>query len=358
LIYVPYPTGSSTSSDAIEAFPLYTGGNIHPTKTISGSQTQLMVPSALAFDSSGNLYVTNGPTWNDPSLGSYVTIYARGSTGNAAPVRVIQGSGTGFDSLALTGLAVDSDGYLYVSEDTATESCPSSSSCTATSNDTIAVFAPNANGNVAPVRTISSASCFAAGGMALLPSNDLVVACMPPTSDIAPYSIHRRQAYAAYRARRMDQSQSAPAQIVTFAAGASGNAAPINVIGGSSTDLSWAGPLALSPSGVIFVVPRSPYEQDPSILGFPQGASGDIAPMVNITGPSTQLNAMSLIVDPSGTIYALNSNNGAGSLAITAYRSSSNGDVAPTYVISGSNTGLSCPEAAAFCGGGIAVGPP
>ena len=358
LIYVSNTSeAAATGSAAIVAFPLATGGNITPVKTIAGAGTQLITPNVMTFDSNGNLYVANESNpYNNP-YGDYITVYPPGSNGNVAPSRIIRGGNADFSATSLTAIAVDSDGYLYVSEDTSSENCTSTSSstCTATANDTILVFAPGANGNVAPVRTINSNSCFEIGGMAVLPSNDLAVACMPPSYPAAPYSIYRERNTASIRP--MDESQNI-AEIVTFADGASGNATPINVITGSNTDMSWAGALALSPQGTLLVAPQSPSEVNPSILGFPDSASGNVAPSLDITGSQTQLNVIHLAVDSSGTIYALDSANGSGNLTITEYPSSSTGNVAPAYTIAGSNTTLTCPQGSSVCAGGIAIGPP
>ena len=359
LVYVSN-TGqaAATGNATIVAFPLGTGGNISPVKTIAGNATQLITPNVLMFDSNGSLYVANESNpYNNP-YGSYITVYPPGSNGNVAPSRIIRGGNANFSGLGLTAMAVDGNGYLYVSEDTSSENCTStsSSSCTATANDTILVFAPGANGNVAPVRTINSSSCFEIGGLAVLPSNDLAAACMPPSYPVAPYSIHRGRATAA-SAGPMDASQNI-AEIVTFADGASGNATPINVITGSNTEMSWAGALALSPQGTLLVAPQSPSEVNPSILGFPDSASGNVAPLLNISGSQTELNVIALAVDSSGTIYALNSTNGSGTLTITEYPGSANGNVAPAYTIAGSNTTLTCPQGSSVCAGGIAIGPP
>ena len=109
-------------------------GNVAPVAAIAGSKTGILTPEGVAVDSQGNLYVGN--------LGnSSITVYAAGANGNVAPIRTIAGSKTLLD--AVTGIAVDAAGYVYVGNQDATKNAP------------ILVFAPNANGNVSPVQTIT-----------------------------------------------------------------------------------------------------------------------------------------------------------------------------------------------------------
>ena len=59
----------------------------------------------MAIDANGNIYVTNRCT-------NAVTIYAKGSRGDAAPIAIIGGPNTGL--YAPAGIAVDSSGKIYV----------------------------------------------------------------------------------------------------------------------------------------------------------------------------------------------------------------------------------------------------
>ena len=75
--------------------------------------------------------------------------YAVSSTGNVAPVRTIIGSNTGLTGA--DGILVDKSGDLYVANCTG---CFQSSG----SADSIFEFAPGANGNVAPIRSITGSN--------------------------------------------------------------------------------------------------------------------------------------------------------------------------------------------------------
>ena len=101
-IYVTNDGSAAGEVDSITTYAAGIGGNVAPMATISGSLTQLNMPSGIAVDSSGNIWVAN-----DGSLGGGVdtiTVYPPGSNGNVAPALVISGSLTGLSEPA--GIAV------------------------------------------------------------------------------------------------------------------------------------------------------------------------------------------------------------------------------------------------------------
>ncbi|MGH7662380.1 MAG: hypothetical protein ACRENA_15845, partial [Vulcanimicrobiaceae bacterium] len=242
---------SQTEPSRIEAFPLNTSGNIAPVKTITQYQNDMPAPVAIAFDTSGNLYVGNIPYPGLQGSTSFITVFAPGASGSAIPIRTIgAGQNSTLGSAVIEGLAVDAGGYVYVAMATSNENCTgtTSSSCTATDNDSILVFAPNTNGNVPPVRTIDSSACFEIGELAATSTGALVVSCVPPNYPGEPYALRHRVPMA---------SSQTIGEIETFAPGASGNATPLTVISGSNTQLTGAGSVALSPLGSIVVLPRA-----------------------------------------------------------------------------------------------------
>jgi sugar lactone lactonase YvrE len=131
LFVVDTGQGFASFPGDVQVFAPGASGNAAPIRAIAGNNTLLSQPFGIAFDQVGNLYVTN--------VGSNsITVYAAGAAGNVSPMRVITGPNT---RLSLpTGIAVDNAGYAYVGNEN--QSPP---------NSPILVFAPNANGNVAPV---------------------------------------------------------------------------------------------------------------------------------------------------------------------------------------------------------------
>lgn len=72
------------------------------------------------------------PNQHDASI----TVYLAGATGNAPPIRIIQGPATTL--VNAHGIAVDDDGRVFVSR-----------------QNSVLVFAAGANGNVAPERNVN-----------------------------------------------------------------------------------------------------------------------------------------------------------------------------------------------------------
>jgi hypothetical protein len=126
----------------ILVYPAGSTGSATPTRTIltgSFESTNLVIPGSMTIDSSGTLYVA-GASGN-------VAVYSATANGAATPTQLITSS-------LLTGpvgVAVDSGGNLYVSNEVATEGL---------STGAIYVFAAGATGTATPIRQITSASIF------------------------------------------------------------------------------------------------------------------------------------------------------------------------------------------------------
>src|SRR5579862_9852738 len=77
---------------SITVYPAGEIGNVAPSRTIAGPDTQMGIPDGIAVDSAGNIYVTNLFP-GTPCVGS-VTEYAAGADGDAAPIAQIEGTKT------------------------------------------------------------------------------------------------------------------------------------------------------------------------------------------------------------------------------------------------------------------------
>ena len=133
MVYAPVQI---SGSPGIGIWPATANGDVAPSSTIIGSNTQITNPASLAFDSAGDLYVLAFRS---------VLVFAKGATGNATPV---QDLATGF--FCPDSVAVDASDQIYVSDN-----------CTAD----VSVWAKGATGNAAPVRTITLPSGGGANGV-------------------------------------------------------------------------------------------------------------------------------------------------------------------------------------------------
>ncbi|GAC1404258.1 MAG: hypothetical protein NVSMB64_07200 [Candidatus Velthaea sp.] len=174
-------------NDSIFVYAAGANGNVAPIKFIGGPRTGLAEPSSIALGFS-KMYVTNGGT--DCCVNS-VTVYS--AFGNAAPVATLAGASTGLNHPI--AIALDANRNIYVAN---------------FDSGRIAVFAPNANGNATPMRTIYVGG---ARGIALSANGELYV--------------------------------SSGEFIRVYAGGASGSPAPRRTIGGPGTGLNGAAGIAL-----------------------------------------------------------------------------------------------------------------
>jgi len=124
----------STTTD-VRVYAVGASGSATPTRTLPLNATTTLntTPTGIAADASGNIYVSE--------TGTGVAVFSGTANGSVAPTRFISG---GLTTLVDPfQLAVDGSGNLYVMN------------FIAAGNVDIVVFAPTANGNVAPIRTLN-----------------------------------------------------------------------------------------------------------------------------------------------------------------------------------------------------------
>ncbi len=116
----------------VEVFAPGACGNVSPIRTLSGSNTGLGEVDGLGVDAAGNLYVDN-------TFAGSVEVFAPGATGNVAPSRTISGPLTQLSNGGFVDdIVVGFNGEINV-----------------TTPPAVLVFAPGASGNVAPIRAIT-----------------------------------------------------------------------------------------------------------------------------------------------------------------------------------------------------------
>jgi hypothetical protein len=174
----------------------------------------------------------------------------------------------------------------------------------------IDVFAPGANGNVAPVRTIAGPTTELGG-----------------PADVAVDS-----------AGHVYSSNFSTGTITEYAPGASGDAAPINTISGAATGLSQNDDMSLAADGTLFV---GNFNSPSPVVVFGPGATGNVAPLRQLSGSNTGLSTVDgLGADATGTLYVDNT----GISGINVFAPGANGNVAPIRTIAGPATNLASPD--------------
>jgi hypothetical protein len=194
--------------------------------------------NAVAFDRRGRLFVSAFL----PEGGRAVEVFAPGANGCVKPRLTISDAG---------GLAIDSNNLLYVAN---------------SETETIDIFPAGSSTMQAQIG--GSNTGLGAPGTSALPANTVAVDA----------------------SRNVYVFDAKTATISEFAAGATGNVAPIRTISGSNTGLDggngFSFGLAVSKkSGEIFV--SNPGSN--AILGFAATASGNVAPIQTIAGSATGL---------------------------------------------------------------------
>ena len=216
---------ANVAANSITVYPAGANGSTNPIVTIEGEDTLLDSPTAIAFDSYGNIYVANAGKGGGGQ--DSITKYPAGSSGDAAPVAEIKGDNTKLFSPS--GLTVDSSGNIYVANPGLISYAANQKPMVQVA-DSITVYSPSSTGNTAPVRVIS-------GALTRLSS----------VSGIAVDS----SGYIYADSRGVEGSQAAG--ILIFAPGSSGNVAPTMSLNGDCANLNTTGPIALDANANIYV---------------------------------------------------------------------------------------------------------
>ena len=296
----------------------------------------------------------------------YVTAYPVGASGNVAPIAITP------DMIYPAGIAQDG-GWIFV---------------TNPSTNTVAIYPPDATGNVPPFEIIGGSKTRLANptGIALDQHGNIyvlnsatatitvyalpgvlfgrvpVLLNLPPIAVIAGPKTKLKQPvalavdgsgdiYVANQAggpvvpgQRLRQGT-----ITVYPAGSTGNVAPASTIKGSATGLVYPVSIALDSNRNIYVANIFTYVShtfvdEPSITVFQAGSAGNTPPSAVIGGTNTGLGVSPIALDSGGNIYATGITS-KGNSAINFYPTASNGNVAPKATITGVDSGLNFPSA-------------
>lgn len=298
------------SSVSVRGFALAATGNVAPSRTLAGANTQLNYPHGLTHEpSEGVLYVSD-------FTGAAIRVFDVDANGDALPKRVLD---SGF-----VGGARD-----VVVDTVHDELIAASGGCMVCTWPRTASGAPN------PSRRLYW------GGNSATQLNQPLSLALNPASD----EIHVG-----------DSDFSAPnaGKILTFARSANGDVAPLRILKGPTTRIGPYSPrIAFDPDLQVIYVLTSNIDagntalRHARILAFPASASGDVAPLRAIEGSNTQLDipsdqgAYGLSFDPATQrlLVSIFSNTAAQNRVLSFY-AGDNGNVAPLTSLGGAATGL------------------
>jgi hypothetical protein len=181
-------------------------------------------------------------------------------------------------------------------------------------------FAADANGDVAPLARIKG----------------------PKTGILRPYGVAVDAMRNVYVVNFAD-GESGRESITVYAAGAHGDATPIQSISGSNTQIYIPDGIAVDDAENIYVVNNVGPSSKGSVTVYAAGASGNVAPMQEIAGSNPGIvNTSSIAVDAERNIY-VTSIDGIGGI-VWVFAAGSNGNVAPIQTITGAKTQLNSPS--------------
>jgi sugar lactone lactonase YvrE len=361
-IYVANSGSQITGVDSVTVYPAGSNGNAAPKATITGTSTRLKVPYGIAVGF-GNIYVANDGSTARTS--DSVTVYTVGSHGNVAPSATITGSNTMLESPG--GIAIDSGGNIYVTDDGGIYGHGR--------RDKITVYSPGSNGNVQPSNLLFSKSLKSPLGIAVDSSGNLYVSndgsteggvdtitVYPPNNMSASATIGSDtelnkasgitvdsggNIYVTNQGSTVGGSDS----VKIYPPGSYANVAPNATIAGSNTGLMLPFGIATNSSGSFFVANSAGGPDGMgSVTVYPTRSKGNVAPSATIAGNSSSDNTgfnmpTGIVLDSSGNLYVANVSGGPDNVgSITIYAKGSNGNVTPKATISDSPSCAPCDD--------------
>ena len=239
--------------NAITVYPAGSNGDVTPKATLNIDQGGKSFPAGMAVGGSGAVYVANqgGLICNRRSCHQAspdnVAVYGAGSDGSAKPIAVISGPDTRLAEPS--AVAVDHSGAIYVTNEgpLKCKCAPGSCSCFNASPGTITVYPPASNGDVKPIATISGTNTGIGSplGITLDSSGNICV-----LNDRSVLGIRDKQPKGT-KGGSVFEIEYGPKvdPILIFAPGSNGDIAPIAALGGPFTGLFDPTAIAVGPAG-------------------------------------------------------------------------------------------------------------
>ncbi len=290
------------------------------------------------------IYISEGLATYRPRFKTGIFIYPEDANGDIVPMETIHGRLTGFRYPY--GIAVDAQRTVYT---------------TNFLDSTVTVYAPGDYGIAEPIRLIKGAATglLYPWGIALDSSKNIYVAnyrhlgigsvlvfAAGATGNVAPIQrikgpktgLRTPQGVAVDGGGSIYVANFLGNSITVYARGANGDVAPVRTIAGTNTGLAWPAGVTLDFRGNLYVANVQPN----SILVFAPGANGNVAPIRAISGPDTLLSSpVAIALDQRRNIYIVEQTDPGSGYSygtLRVYAAGSNGDAAPLRSVIGSQT--------------------
>ena len=299
-------------TNSITVFNRTDSGDVLPQRTLSGASTGLNGPRGIALDIvHDELFVAN-------FVGNSITVYARTASGDTAPSRTISGDKTLLDFPY--GIAVDLANDELIVTNSSASSTPG--------NASILIFGRTASGNAAPVRNITGAATglYFSHHMAFDPSTGEIIVVNP--GDLAPFgatasiTVHDRTANGNVAPLRtltgtstglngpvglaLDRTNDEIVvangngnSVTVYARTASGDTAPLRTIAGGSTGLNFPVSAHVNPVDQELIVSN---QSSHNVLTWGRTATGNVASIRILGGPHTGIYGPGSAILPAGLI--------------------------------------------------------
>lgn len=194
------------------------------------------------------------------------------------------------------------------------------------------------------VNVVGSLLKYVLGTVAMMASvSSCASRTLPPTTPLTLQQSQSRHSAPAGACPCLYVADFGSNSITVYGLKATGNVKPLLRLTGPNTKLNQPADVAVSKSGTIYVANASGGSNDTgSVTVYGPGANGDVAPLQTIGGTKAGLEKpQGIALDSSGKIYVANYAGGSlGEGSVTIYRGNSTGNVAPIGTIEGSKTQL------------------
>ncbi len=305
--------GYEETGETLVGLEIGGSGSIASTSTLALPSG--LIVGAVATDSSGQIYV--GGTLNP---GYEILVYAAGATGTgtATPVRTIT-----LDTLnefSPISMQVDASGNLYV----------------LSASGSVAVFGPTASGEATPTQLISTSGLIEVFSMAIDGTGKIYLSAATETNG----------------------------EILVYAAGATGSAAPAQTIlspaftstsNGGTLSIFWG--LGLDSSGNLYAVMDTENfdssgdttSESAEVQEFAEGATGQATPLKTISGSATGITfGAGLRFDKAGNFYLANESESGSTVtaSLLGFGPNASGNVTPGVELTSGALSSPIPEIA------------